>query len=105
MREWVSKEDEFMLQQTKKKARIRVREGRATTIDKLVVNLVASQDADTPLDGEDEEDVVGVNIVDPVKLLEQLSLMEVKDLEKDIASFVFLEKRASNRKYWTVCTS
>ena len=104
MREWVSKEDEFMLQQTKKKARIRVREGRATNIDKLVVTLIASQAADTPLDGEDEEDIVGVDIVDPVKLLEQLSPTDIRDLEKDIAPFIFLEKRSSNRKYWTVCT-
>ena len=37
--EWLAKEDDFMLIQAKKRAVIRVREGREKPIDSLVINL------------------------------------------------------------------
>jgi hypothetical protein len=37
--QWLAKEDDFMLIQAKKRAVIRVREGREKPIDSLVINL------------------------------------------------------------------
>ena len=42
MREWVSQEDTFVLKQAKKKAEIRVKEGRAKPIDYLAVTFIVS---------------------------------------------------------------
>lgn len=105
MREWVSKEDDFMLQQTKKKARIRIKEGRSQTIDKLIVTLGAAEMTEDRLEEEEEEEeeeMIEGQAVDPVSLIENLDLQEIKDLTKSIASFVFLEKRSSSRKLWKV---
>lgn len=102
MREWVSKEDDFMLQQTKKKARIRIKEGRAQTIDKLIVTLGAAEMTGDSLEEEEQEEAIEAQAVDPVSLIENLSIQEIKDLTNGIASLVFLEKRPGSRKLWKV---
>ena len=102
MREWVSKEDDFMLQQSKKKARIRIKEGRAKTVDKLIVTLGAAAMTESPSEEEEEEEVVEDLKLDPLSLLENLDLQEIRDLTKAITSFVFLEKHPGIRKLWKV---
>lgn len=102
MREWVSKEDDFMLQQTKKKARIRIKEGRAQTIDKLIVTLGAVEMTGDSLEEEEQEEAIEAQAVDPVSLIENLGIQEIKDLTNGIASLVFLEKHPGSRKLWKV---
>ena len=100
MREWVSKEDEFMLQQAKKKARIRLQEGRAKNIDRFIVTLdIVETDRDLL---EEDEEASGEKAEDPVSLIEKVSIQELKDLAKEIASFVFLEQRKDIRRLWKV---
>ena len=100
MREWVSKEDEFVLKQAKKKAQIRVREGRAKPIDWLAVilsiidptkDLLENDSADSELD-----------IMDPDGVIEDLNERELRELEKDIDSYEILESNRSNQVYWNV---
>lgn len=100
MREWVSKEDEFVLKQAKKKARIRVKDGRAKLIDWLAVTL----DVLEPLDDELEDDgnESEIVVVNPAALLEGLSLSQLQELLRDIESYSTLETSTRNRKYWTV---
>lgn len=98
MREWVSKEDEFVLKQSKKKARIRVREGRARTIDWLAVTLSIKDAAKDLL--EDDEHIEESEIVDPSAVFEGLSSPQLKELAEDIKSYLLLEVSAGNRRYW-----
>ena len=103
MREWVSKEDEFVLKQSRKKAQIRVREGRGKLIDWLAVTLSAIDPIFDPL--EDEYDESEINVVDPASVFEGLNQTQLQDLGKDISTFLILESKLSNQKYWNVRSS
>ena len=100
MREWVSKEDEFVLKQAKKKAQIRVREGRAKPIDWLAVILSIIDPSKDIL--EDESSDSDLDIMDPEGIIEGLNENELQSLEKDIDSYMILESIKSNRAYWNV---
>lgn len=100
MREWVSKEDDFVLKQSKTKARIRVREGRAKSIDWLAVTLSVIDKTIDPL--EDETDDPELDIVDPAGVFEGLSQSELQDLGRDIDIYFALESNGGNRRYWNV---
>ena len=98
MREWVAKEDDFVLQQSKKKAHIRVREGRAKSIDWLAVTLGVIDPTRDPLEEESNES--DIDIVDPSGVFEGLDLPQLQDLNKDIDTYMALESNQSNRRYW-----
>jgi len=99
-REWVSQEDEFVLKQAKKKAEIRVKEGRAKPIDWLTVTLRVIDPTRNPLDDEiaDSE----LDVVDPDGVFEGLSQSQLQDLESEIETFLKLETNAQNRDFWQV---
>ncbi|MCJ1402060.1 hypothetical protein MMC11_005279 [Xylographa trunciseda] len=98
MREWVSKEDEFVLKQAKKKAQIRVREGRAKPIDWLAVILSVIDPTKDLL--EDESADSELDIMDPDGVIEDLNEKELHNLEMDIDSYEVLESNRSNQVYW-----
>ena len=100
MREWVSKEDDFVVQQSKKKAHIRVREGRAKSIDWLAVTLGVIDPTRDPLEEDSNES--DIDIVDPSGVFEGLDLPQLQDLGKDIETYMTLESNQSNRRYWKV---
>ena len=100
MREWVAQEDTFVLKQAKKKADIRVREGRARPIDWLTVILRVIDPTRDLLDDDGEQS--DVEVMDPEGVFEGLGESELADLEKDIETFVKLETNAKNRDYWKV---
>ena len=100
MREWVSKEDEFVLRQSKKKARIRVKEGRAKSVDWLAVTLGVIDATKDLLDDDNEE--VDTDIVDPAAIFEGLTFSELQNLSKDIDTYLVLETNYRNRQYWSV---
>ncbi len=100
MREWVSKEDEFVLTQSKKKARIRVKEGRAKTIDWLATTLSVLEPSQEML--EDDGDQSEVDVVDPAGLLEGLNHEKLQELIMEIETYLTLETRNLNRNYWNV---
>ncbi|KAL4980320.1 mid region of cactin-domain-containing protein [Aspergillus desertorum] len=98
VREWVAQEDVFVLKQAKKKAEIRVKEGRAKPIDWLTVMLRVIDPTRNPLDDEiaDSE----LDLIDPEGVFEGLSETQLGDLEKDIDTFLSLESNPQNRDYW-----
>jgi len=98
MREWVAQEDSFVLKQAKKKAQIRVKEGRAKPIDWLAVALLSIDPTRTPFD--DEVDETELDLMDPEGVFEGLSETQMSDLEKDIDTYLSLETNASNRDCW-----
>ncbi|KAF7953805.1 uncharacterized protein EAE97_001204 [Botrytis byssoidea] len=97
-KKWVAEEDTFVLKQAKKKADIRVREGRAKPIDWLAVILrVIDPDKDL-LDADEEE--VQLDVVDPEGVFEGLNDAQLGELETDINSYIALEKNKKNQDYW-----
>lgn len=99
-RKWVEGEDIFVLKQAKKKAAIRVREGRAKPIDWLAIILrIIDPDRDL-LDGDEGEEVQ-MDVVDPEGVFEGLDDAQLRELEVDISSYIALEKNKQNLDYWT----
>lgn len=98
MREWVAQEDDFVLKQAKKKADIRVKEGRAKPIDWLAVTLRVVDPTRNPLD--DEVDEADLDFVDPDSVFDGLSESDLSELRKDIETYMNLEKNKKNRDYW-----
>jgi len=99
-KKWISEEDTFVLKQKKKKAEIRVREGRATPIDWLAVILRAIDPDRDLLDPHDEDEEFEHDIVDPEGIFEGLGDAQLKELEAEIASYIVLEKNKTNNDYW-----
>jgi hypothetical protein len=106
MREWVAQEDNFVLKQAKKKAQIRIKEGRAKPIDWLAVTLHIIDPTRNPLD--DEVDESDLDLIEPDGVFESLPESQLSELEKDIDTFLKLETNAKNRDYWRtmkiICT-
>ncbi|KIW70409.1 hypothetical protein PV04_02681 [Phialophora macrospora] len=98
MREWVAQEDDFVLKQAKKKADIRVKEGRAKPIDWLAVTLRVVDPTRNPLD--DEVDEKDLDFADPNSVFDDLSESQLDELRKDIETYMNLEKNKKNRDYW-----
>lgn len=99
MKDWLSKEDDFVLKQAKKRAAIRVRESRAKPIDFLAVNL-RFVDAERDPAEENELDEVEVQPRDPAVYLKSLHPQELDELYGDLEEFLKLESNRSNRHYW-----
>jgi hypothetical protein len=100
MQKWLSEEDDFVLRQSKKKAKIRIREGRAKPIDWLAMCLGI---ADTTSDMLEEESALpDFDVPEPIAIINDLPNSELETLEKDIAHYLALEKGRENRVYWNV---
>lgn len=106
MKDWLSKEDDFVLRQAKKRAAIRVRESRAKPVDFLAVNL---RFIDTERDATEENELEEVEVKpkEPKKYLSTLHPQELVELYDDLNDFYKLETCKANRDYWralmTVC--
>ena len=100
---WVADEDRFVLQQAKKKAAIRVKNGRARPIDWLAVTLRFIDPTKTLLDEEVEDHEL--EVVDPEGVFEGLGQEDLTELEKEIDNFLTLETNRENRDYWNVSPS
>lgn len=100
MREWVSQEDQFVLKQAKKKAAIRVKEGRAKPIDWLAVTLRVIDPTRDLLD--DDAPDSELDIVDPDGVFEGLGDTQLTDLQRDIQTYITLETNKSNQDFWNV---
>jgi hypothetical protein len=98
MRQWVSQEDDFVLKQAKKKAEIRIREGRPKTIDWLCRTLRLIDTTRDPLD--DEPDEADLEFVEPSGILEDLTDTQLAEVQKDIDTYMGLEKLSKNVDFW-----
>lgn len=112
MAEWIAKEDDFHLEQAKRRASIRVRERRAKPIDFLTLNLKWSQPPEARAqstmgfndskDDEDDDDGTGleVDLDEPYKIFDDLALEDAKELHEDIKMYLSLEKAEVNKEFW-----
>ncbi|KHN94657.1 Cactin, domain protein [Metarhizium album ARSEF 1941] len=104
-RKFVADEDKFVLKQSKKKADIRVREGRAKPIDRLAFNLRYIDEERDVFD--DDEGDIDIELDSPEATVQGLTLTQLQELESDISSYHILETDRRNRQYWealrTIC--
>jgi hypothetical protein len=89
-----------VLQQSKTKAALRVKGGRAKPIDWLAVTLRFIDPTKTLADDEVEDNEL--DVVDPEGVFEGLGEEDLRDLEKDIDTYLTLETNRGNREYWNV---
>lgn len=104
-RQFVADEDKFVLKQSKKKADIRVREGRAKPIDYLAFNL-RYVDSDRDVFDDDDADI-DIDVPAPADVITSLDAAQIAELDSDIGSYHVLETNPRNREYWkalqTIC--
>jgi len=96
MGDWKAKEDEFHLEQAKKRAEIRIREARAKPIDILAMNMRLANEADKV----EEEVDLEVDLDEPYTIFDNLSLAETEELHKDIQMYLSLEKHEESLEFW-----
>ena len=105
MREYVAQEDDFVLKQAKKKAAIRVKDGRAKPVDWLAILLRVIDPTRDLIDNDVQDE--DLDFVDPEGIFDSLDGPSLSELEKDITTYLNLEKNRRNREYWrtmlTVC--
>ncbi|RGB35400.1 mid region of cactin-domain-containing protein, partial [Rhizophagus diaphanus] len=94
MGDWAAKEDEFHLQQAKRRAEIRIKESRAKPIDILAINLRLADE------NEDVDEALEIDIDEPYTIFENLNLQEVEELHQDIQKYLSLEKNPNNLDFW-----
>ncbi|PWZ00684.1 hypothetical protein BCV70DRAFT_231508 [Testicularia cyperi] len=112
---WVAKEDDFHLEQAKRRAVIRVKENRARPIDLLSINLKwanpeavgdgdqdSGNDATHRKDHGDDDDEAGleIDLEEPYNIFENLTIDETKELREDIDMYLSLEKNQANLDFW-----
>ncbi|KAI9322666.1 mid region of cactin-domain-containing protein [Dichotomocladium elegans] len=96
MGDWEAKEEEFHLEQAKRRAEIRLKEGRAKPIDILAMNLRLANEPDKV-----EEDVeLEIDLEEPYTIFDNLSLEETEELHEDIQMHLSLEKNEKTLEFW-----
>ncbi|ORY34113.1 mid region of cactin-domain-containing protein [Naematelia encephala] len=123
MAEWIAKEDDFQLEQSRRRAGIRLREQRAKAIDFLAINLrfadakalgkhtaaigVLANPRKSEIEREEEEEGWGwadagfeFEIDEPWRIFENLNLEDCIELEQDIKMYLSLEKSPINIEFW-----
>jgi hypothetical protein len=113
MAQWIAKEDDFLLEQSRRRAGIRMKENRAKAIDFLAINLrfanpKGAQQGINPL-GMDDDDGWGwedagleFEIDEPWLIFENLTLADTEELKQDIQMYLSLEKSPTNIEFWEV---
>lgn len=106
-RQFVADEDKFVLKQSKKKADIRVREGRAKPIDHLTFVLRYIETARDVFDDDDGD--LAIELRPPVTVVEDIGPDQLHELQADIDTLLVLETDETNRQYWealkTLCAA
>ena len=120
MDEWLSKEEDFQLEQERNRAMIRIKEKRAKAIDFLALNLryvnpVSEEEDDLTQEGLEIDLDEPYNIVDvrsshyankvvlkSVPSRQSLTPHQVEELHDDIERYLQLEQSETNIEFWTV---
>ncbi|KAJ2777626.1 hypothetical protein H4R18_005064 [Coemansia javaensis] len=97
--DWERREEEFHLQQAKRRAEIRIRNRRPKTVDVLAMNLRLANESLT-----DEElaeiGAMRVDVGEPHRMAEALGADEAQELLHDVEMYLSLEANARNVEFW-----
>ncbi|ORZ37514.1 cactus-binding C-terminus of cactin protein-domain-containing protein, partial [Catenaria anguillulae PL171] len=94
--DWEAKEDEFQLRQAHARAQIRVKEARPMPVDLLAITLQVVKDPDGVLG----QPGIYVDTREPYRMLEYLSVAELRDVLGDIEMYLWLEQDRDNVRFW-----
>ncbi|KAJ3572640.1 hypothetical protein NP233_g2954 [Leucocoprinus birnbaumii] len=102
MSEWLSKEEDFQLEQERKRAAIRIKEKRAKAIDFLALNLKYVNPRTAQDDAEGEEDAgLEIDLDEPYKIFDNLTDQQTEELHEDIEKYLVLETENTHIDFWT----
>ncbi|OLY82672.1 Cactin [Smittium mucronatum] len=96
--DWKERENNFHLEQAKKRAEIRVNLNRPKPIDVLAINLKVATSPPDP--NSDQSFDYNLDFVQPWKIVENLSLNDIEELYHEIQMYVALEKVPENLEFW-----
>lgn len=97
-REFLAQETRFLVQQKRKAAEIRVKEGRAKPIDWLAVNLRALDPVQDLINDDEVRD--NLNYTDPEVVINNLTREELPIVRREIDGFLELEDKHTVQEYW-----
>lgn len=103
MAAWSEKEDEFQLEQARRRAVIRARNRRAKPIDLLVLCLHWSRPRDATTSGieaEEDEASADIELREPSAVVDALSLADAEEVHEHIRTFLELEKDDYALRFW-----
>ncbi|KAJ1914861.1 hypothetical protein H4219_004601 [Mycoemilia scoparia] len=100
--DWEDREERFHLEQAKKRAEIRIKEGRERPVDILATNLRLANDEDQEFESDDKDVELDleVEVEEPWKLCQRLGLKDLDELYDDIQMYLSLEKNPVNAEFW-----
>ncbi|KAH8094799.1 mid region of cactin-domain-containing protein [Cristinia sonorae] len=100
MADWLSKEEDFQLEQERTRAAIRIKEKRAKAIDFLALNLRYVNPREEDKDGVDDEELE-IDLDEPYNIIDSLAPAQVEELHDDIERYLRLEQSELNIEFWT----
>ncbi|KAJ1819526.1 hypothetical protein LPJ75_001178, partial [Coemansia sp. RSA 2598] len=98
--DWERREEEFYLQQAKRRAEIRIRDNRPKPIDIMAMNLRL---ANEKIDDGELDDIAAVRIESdaaPDAMVDELSAKECEELIQDVEMYLSLETNSRNIEFW-----
>lgn len=106
--DWQRKEEDFILQQTKQRSKIRLVENRETPIDSIAKNilLVEAAKGGEVKNAHDNKDInlleLESELRNPIEIVNELSAEELKQLKTDVESYLQLEisKSGAYQSFW-----
>ncbi|KAI0693576.1 mid region of cactin-domain-containing protein [Cytidiella melzeri] len=100
MADWLSKEEDFQLEQERTRAAIRIKEKRAKAIDFLAMNLRYVN----PISEDNEEvndEELEIDLDEPYNIMDSLTPIQIEELHDDIERYLTLEQSEVNIEFWT----
>ncbi|TBU49583.1 mid region of cactin-domain-containing protein [Dichomitus squalens] len=100
MADWLSKEEDFELEQERNRAVIRIKEKRAKAVDFLALNLRYVN----PSSGEEDDltkEGLEIDLDEPYNIVDSLTPQQVEELHDDIERYLRLEQSETNIEFWT----
>ncbi|PIL37198.1 hypothetical protein GSI_00891 [Ganoderma sinense ZZ0214-1] len=100
MADWLSKEEDFQLEQERNRAMIRIKEKRAKAVDFLALNLRYVN----PISDEEDEltkEGLEIDLDEPYNIVDSLTPQQVEELHDDIERYLRLEQSDTNTEFWT----
>lgn len=97
-REFLAKENHFLIQQKRKAAEIRVRKHRARPVDLLCANLRFIDPIQDLIN--DDIDADQLEYTQPESVIQRQSMPELQAMAKELEEYLSLEHMHTSREYW-----
>ena len=104
--DWQQKEEDFLLNQTRVRSKIRLTENRQQPIDSIAKNILLIESTASMQESDALETTLSnldVELRDPVSLVEGLNNEQLEQLAKDVNEYLQFEinKKGSYQNFWT----